>query len=147
MTLGVLIAAGVLAWQTSVPAQADPSATPDSGASEAVAAQSPDVIYQVIFQRGEDRLGSPTVVGQYGREVRVEIPNTMRVTMVTEEPGQDGRSYTTATMSLFQDNGWKFVKEMSMTSLLSSTPSFEHSVEGTSYRFVVMPRLIVPPAD
>ena len=55
MTLGVLIAAGVLAWQTNVPAQADPSDMRGGGSSKtSAAAQSPDVIYQVIFRRGEE---------------------------------------------------------------------------------------------
>ena len=71
----------------------------------------------------------------------------MRVTMVTEEPGQNGQSYTSAAMSLFQGDAWKPVKTISMNAVLSATPSFEYSVEGTPYRFVVMPRLIVPPAD
>lgn len=148
MTFGVLIAAGMLAWQTSVPAEADPSYRSSSGPLQTSAtARFPDITYQVIFLRGEEWLGSPTVLGQFGREVRVEIPNTMRVNMITHAPAQDGRAYTSATMSLFQDDAWKPVKTMSMNAILSATPSFEYSVDGTPYRFVVMPRLIVPPAD
>lgn len=147
MTLGVLIAAGMLAWQTSVPAEADPSYRIGGASETSATARSPDMIYQVIFLRGEEWLGSPTVLGQFGREVRVEIPNTMRVNMITDAPGQDGRAYTSATMLLFQDNAWKPMQTMSMNAILSATPSFEYSVDGTPYRFVVMPRLIVPPAD
>ncbi|CAN5163689.1 hypothetical protein BH09PSE1_BH09PSE1_20530 [soil metagenome] len=143
MTLAVLLAAGVLAWQTSVPAGRPDAADSAPALAEAVR---PDLIYQVYFKAGDEFLGSPAVVGQFGREVRVEIPNRMRVVMIAAAPGQDGRSYTTVKMSVFRDNAWQPAKELSMNAPLASTPSFEHSVEGTPYRFVIMPRLIVPAA-
>lgn len=147
MTFGVLIAAGVLAYQSSVLGQAEQSNTSDrSTASGPATPGTPDVIYQVFFSAGEELLGSPTVAGQFGREVRVEITNVMRATMFTGERDQDGKFYTSATMQVFRDNAWQPATEMSMKSDLAITPSFEHTVEGTPYRFVVMPRLIVPAA-
>lgn len=147
MILGVLIAAGILAYQSSVPSQAEPSNMSDNrNAPASPEPVRPDVIYQVLFKAGDEFLGSPTVLGQFGREVRVEIPNVMRVTMITGEPDQDGQCYTSARMAIFQDNAWQSAKEMSMKATPSGTPSFEYSVDGTPYRFVVMPRLIVPAA-
>ncbi len=147
MVFGVLIAAGVIAFQSSVPGQAEHSSMRDPGtAPESATSGPPDVVYQVLFSAGDELLASPTVVSQFGRWVRVEIPGLMRVTMLTGERDPDGKFYTSATMQLFQDNAWQPAKEMSMMSTLTSTSSFEYSVEGTPYRFVIMPRLIVPAA-
>ena len=147
MILGALIVAGVLAYQSSVTSQVEQSnATDHRSASVSATSVRPDVIYQVFFSASDELLGSPTVVGQFGREVRVEIPDVMRVTMFTGERDLDGKFYTSAKMQVFRDNAWQPAKEMSMKSSLAITPSFEHTVEGTPYRFVVMPRLIVPAA-
>lgn len=143
MSFGVLIAAGVLAFQSSVPSQAEQSNPNDrSLASESAASGPPDLVYQVLFSEDDELLASPTVASQFGRWVRVEVPDLMRVTLFTGERGQDGKFYTAATMQVFRDNAWQPAKELSMRSTLAITPSFEHSVEGTPYRFVIMPRLI-----
>jgi len=149
MIFGVLIAAGVLAYQSSVPGPAEQASTRDPGAAPEAAATSgpPDVVYQVLFSEDGEILAAPTVAGQFGRWVRVEIPDLMRVTLLTGEREQDGRFYTHATMQLFRDNAWQPPKEMSMKAALEFTPSFEYSVEGTPYRFVITPRLIVPAAE
>lgn len=148
MIFGVLVAASVLAYQSSVPGQAEQFNTSDQRtASESATSGSSDVTYQVLFSAGDELLASPTVVSQFGRWVRVEIPDLMRVTLLTGERDQDGKFYTSATMQVFHDNAWQPAKEMSMKSDLASTPSFEHTVEGTPYRFVILPRLIVPAAD
>ena len=139
MILAVLLTTSVLAYQ-SVPARTEASAP------QVAAASSPDVIYQVSFLKDGEQIASPTVVGQFGREVRVEIADTLRVVMMAEAPGADGRSRTSIRMSVFADGVWGAATEMSANFLLNSTPSFEHSVEGTPYRFVVRPRLIVPAA-
>lgn len=128
-------------------ADAEPPHMREDPLQQLVEARSPDVTYLVIFKRGDQVLGSPTVSGHFGREVQIEVANAMRVTLVAAEPDEDGQSLTSASMAIFQDNAWQPAKVMSMTATLSATPSFEYSVEGTSYRFVVMPRLIVPPAD
>ena len=146
MTLSILIAAGLLAWQSTVPGNAE-HASPNDGAVAAVASTQPDLIYQVIFIEGENYLGSPVVAGRFGQEVRAEIPDRMRVTMFTAAPGPDGKAYTWVKMQLRQDGVWGPVEEMSMLATLSETPSFQNTVEGTDYRFVVMPRLIVPAAS
>jgi beta-lactamase regulating signal transducer with metallopeptidase domain len=107
----------------------------------------PDVVFQVIFSKAGERLSTPTVVGQFGQEVRAEIAKTMRVEALVEKPDQNGESFTSAKMAIFQNGAWQPAKVISMTAKLSGTPSFEYSVDGTPYRFVVMPRLIVPAAN
>ena len=104
----------------------------------------PDVVFTVIFLKDGKYLASPTVLGEFGREVRVEVPNVMRAFVLATAPNQEGRSFTSAKMSIFQDNVWQPPKEMSMEAHLSMTPSFEYTVPDTPYRFVVMPRRIVP---
>lgn len=143
MILAVLIAAGLLAYQTS---QTESYRLGDGSSQASTASAPPDLIYQVTFLKNGEYLASPTVVGQFGREVRVEIPDTLRVVMIAEAPDQDGRSLTSIRMSVFADGVWGAFKEMSGNLILSATPSFEYSVEGTPYRFVVLPRLIVPAA-
>jgi hypothetical protein len=107
----------------------------------------PDVVYQVIFLKDGKPLASPTVLGEFGREVRVEVPGEMRVLISAQEPDEEGRSFTSAKMALYEDSDWETVKEMSMNAYLSMTPSFQHSVESTPYRFVIQPRRIVPAAN
>ncbi len=103
-----------------------------------------DVAYRVIFRDGDQVLGNSMVGGLFGQEVQIEVSNAMRVTMVAARPDRNGLSVTSARMAIFKDNAWQPAKEMSMVADLSATPSFEYSVEGTTYRFVVMPRLVVP---
>src|ERR1700744_1148659 len=107
----------------------------------------PDVTFQVIFLKDGKYLASPTVLGEFGREVRIEVPNAMRALVLAMAPDQEGQSFTSAKMSIFQDDAWQPAKEMEMRAYLSMTPSFEYSVEGTPFRFVVMPRMIVPAAS
>ena len=128
-------------------ARAEPSYIPENARQQLAEASHADVTYRVVFRKGDQVLGSPTVTGQFGREVQIEIANAMRVTVVAGEPDEEGQSLTSASMAIFKDNAWQPAKVMSMMATLSATPSFEYTVEGTSYRFVVMPRLIVPTAD
>jgi hypothetical protein len=106
----------------------------------------PDVVFTVIFKKDGKYLASPTVLGEFGRELCVEIPNVMRALVLAMAPDQEGRSFTSAKMAVFQENAWRPVKEMSMEAYLSMTPSFEYTVPEAPYRFVVMPRTIVPVA-
>ena len=107
----------------------------------------PDVVFTVVFKKDGNYLASPTVLGEFGREVCVEVPNVMRALVLAMAPDQEGRSFTSAKMAIFQDSAWQPPKEMSMEACLSMTPSFEYSVPDTSYRFVVMQRRIVPAAN
>jgi hypothetical protein len=107
----------------------------------------PEVVYTVVFKKGENCLASPAVLGQFGKEVLVEVPNEMRALVLALAPDPDGRYFTSAKMSIFQDGAWQPPKEMTMEAYLTKTPSFEYSVEGTPYRFVVMQRMIVPAAS
>ena len=128
-------------------AGAEPSHIRENPPQQLAEASHADVTYRVVFRKGDQVLGSPTVSGQFGREVQIEIANAMRLTVVAGEPNEEGQSLTSASMAIFKDNAWQPAKVMSMMATLSATPSFEYSVEGTPYRFVVMPRLIVPAAD
>lgn len=107
----------------------------------------PDLTFQMVFLRGNDYLGAPTVLGEFGQEVRIEVPGEMRAIVLAEPPDETGRSFTSSKMSICEGGEWKPAKEMSMRAVLTATPSFEYSVEGTPYRFVVMPRMIVPAAS
>jgi hypothetical protein len=104
----------------------------------------PDVVFTVVLKNDEKYLASPTVLAEFGQEVRVEIPNLMRAWVLAMAPDEEGRSFTSAKMSIFQDDAWQASKEMSMEAYLSMTPSFEYTVPDTPYRFVVMPRRVVP---
>jgi hypothetical protein len=104
----------------------------------------PDVVFTVMFRKDGQHLASPTVLGEFGQEVLVEVPNVMRACVLAMAPNHEGRSFTSAKMAIFQDNAWQPPKEMSMEAHLSMTPSFEYTVPESPYRFVVMPRRIVP---
>ena len=145
MSICVLLLAGLLAQQSVTHSTKPDERGPQISTSSMPAAE-PDVVYQVLFLRDGDYLASPTVAGQYGREVRVELPNAMRVVVSAEAPDNEGRSFATARMSLFTDGDWRDVRTMSMRAVLTATPSFEYSVDGTPYRFVVMMRKLVPAA-
>lgn len=105
-----------------------------------------DVVFTIIFKKDGDYLASPTILGEYGREVCVEIPGAMRAVVLARAPDRDGRSFTSAKMAIYQDGAWQPEQEMTMEAYLSLTPSFQYSVPDTAYRFGVMPRRIVPPA-
>lgn len=103
----------------------------------------PDVAYNILFLKDGKPLAARTVVGQFGREVRVEVADAMRVDVSAQAPDASARSLTSAKMAVFRDGAWQPAKVMTMSATLTMTPSFEYSVEGTPYRFVVMPRRIV----
>lgn len=111
------------------------------------AAGQPDVVYTTLFLKDGQLLARQNVVGQYGRTVRIEIPELMRVEVSAERPDANAQSFTTAKMALFKDGAWQAPKVMSMPATLTATPSFEYDVDGTPYRFVVMPRQLSPAAN
>jgi hypothetical protein len=74
----------------------------------------PDVVYTVIFLKDKQHLASPTVLGEFGQELRVEVPDEMRASVLARAPNQEGRSFTSAKMFLFRDGAWQQVKEMTM---------------------------------
>jgi hypothetical protein len=102
-----------------------------------------DVVFTVIFRKDGEFLAAPTVLGEFGRELCVEVPDVMRAQVLAMAPDKDGRSFTSAKMAIFRDNAWQPAKEMSMEAQLSMTPSFEYTVPDAPYRFVVMPRRII----
>lgn len=104
----------------------------------------PDVVFTVMFRKDGEFLAAPAVVGEFGCELCVEIPGVMRAQVLAMPPDQEGRSLTSAKIAIFRDNAWQPAKEMSMLTQLSMTPSFEYTVPDAPYRFVVMPRSIVP---
>jgi len=104
----------------------------------------PDVVFTVIFRSGGEFLAAPTVLGEFGRELCVEIPELMRAQVLAMSPNQQGRSFTSAKLAIYRDQAWQPAKEMSMEAQLSMTPSFEYTVPDAPYRFVVMPRRVIP---
>lgn len=102
-----------------------------------------DVAFTVIFRKDGEFLAAPTVLGEFGRELCVEVPDVMRAQVLAMAPDKDGRSFTSAKMAIFRDKAWQPAKEMSMEAQLSMTPSFEYTVPDTKYRFVVMPRRVI----
>ncbi|HEY4340599.1 MAG TPA: hypothetical protein VGM97_11710 [Steroidobacteraceae bacterium] len=103
----------------------------------------PEVVYQVFFIKDGAALATPTVISEFGRELCVEVADTMRVLVSAQAPEPDGRSLTYAKMSLYRDGKWQLEQEMSMRAYLAMSPSFEHSIESTPYRFVVKQRSVV----
>ena len=104
----------------------------------------PDVVFTVMFRKDGEFLAAPTVLGEFGRELSIEIPDVVRAQVLAMAPNQEGRSFTSAKMAIFRDNAWQPRKEMTMEAQLSMTPSFEYTVPDAPYRFVMMPRSIVP---
>jgi hypothetical protein len=124
--------------------QGDGSDTDRHGFKREIEAMRPDVVFTVIFRRDGELLAAPTVLGEFGHELCVEIPELMRAQMLAATPNQEGGSVTSAKMAIFLDNAWLPAKEMSMEAQLSMTPSFEYTVPDAPYRFVVMPRRVIP---
>jgi hypothetical protein len=71
----------------------------------------PAVVYQVFFLKDGAPLATPTVIGEFGRELCVELPGAMRVVVLAQAPQSDGRSLTTAKMSLYRDGNWQLEQE------------------------------------
>jgi hypothetical protein len=99
------------------------------------------VQFKVLLIRDGNVVSSPTVVGEFGKRVTVDLSQTMRVEAIAQAPEADGSSLTAVKLSLFENGVMGPAKEMSMRANLASTPSFEYSVPGTNARFVVVPRL------
>ena len=75
-----------------------------------IGAMRPDVVFTVIFRKDGEFLAAPTVLGEFGRELCVEIPELMRAQVMAMAPNQEGRSFTSAKMAVFQDNAWQPAK-------------------------------------
>jgi hypothetical protein len=107
----------------------------------------PDLTFQVIFSKDRVTLASPTVFAEFGQEVRVEAADEMRAVVMAQRPDGEGRSFVSAKLFTNSGGDWQVAREMSSSRMmLGGTPSFEGSVEGTPYRFVIMPRMVVPAA-
>ena len=104
------------------------------------------VMFKVVLLKDGSVVASPSVVGEFGREMIVELAQTMKVVAIASAPNSQGHSLTAVKLSLFEGGAMQPGKEMSMLADLSKTPSFEYSVPGTAYRFVVMPRQVTLPA-
>lgn len=103
------------------------------------------VMFKVVLLNGGKVVASPSVVGEFGREVTVELAQTMKVVAVASTPNTEGHSLTAVKISLFEGGAMQPAKEMSLLADLSRNPSLEYSVPGTSYRFVVTPRQVKLP--
>lgn len=105
------------------------------------------VMYKVVLLKDGKAVASPSVVGEFGREVTVELAHTMKVIAVFSAPDNEGHSLTALKLSIFESGAMQPEKEMSMLADLSKSPSFEYSVPGTTYHFIVAPRLVKLPRD
>ena len=111
----------------------------------AVASADQGVMFKIVLLNDGKVVASPSVVGEFGREVTVNLAQIMKVVAVASTPNSEGHSLTAVQLSLFEGGAMQPGKEMSMLADLSKTPSFEYSVPGTTYRFVVMPRQVALP--
>ena len=103
------------------------------------------VMFNVVLLKDGKIVASPGVVGEFGKEVTVEITQTFKVVGLASVPDAEGHSLTAVRLSLFENGAMQPLKEMSMLADLTKTPSFEYSVPGTTYRFVVRPRQVKLP--
>ena len=62
----------------------------------------PDVVFTVIFRKDGEFLAAPTVLGEFGRELRVEVPELMRAQVLAMAPDLEGCSFTSAKMAIFR---------------------------------------------
>ena len=102
-----------------------------------------DVVFNIVLLNEEHVIASPAIVSQFGQQVDIEHDGVLRVSALADAPDADGYSFTRVTMSVFDGTNWLPAEEMSMTAYLSKTPSFQYSVPGTPFRFVIMPRRVV----
>jgi hypothetical protein len=70
------------------------SASDRHGFMKGIGAMRPDVVFTVIFRKDGEFLAAPTVLGEFGRELCVEIPELMRAQVMAMAPNQEGRSFT-----------------------------------------------------
>jgi hypothetical protein len=89
----------------------DSSDTVRHGFKREIEAMRPDVVFTVIFRRDGEFLAAPTVLGEFGRELCVEIPELMRSQVLAMAPNQEGRSFTSAKMAIFLDDAWQPAKK------------------------------------
>lgn len=99
------------------------------------------VSFDVVLLNDGKVVASPRVVTAFGQETTIELPRLMKVAAVAAAPNSEGRALTSVKMSVYQDGAMGPEQSMSMLADLTKTPSFEYSVPGTTYRFVVMPRM------
>ena len=111
----------------------------------AVVSAEQGVMFKVVLLNDGKVVASPSVVGEFGREVTVDLAQVMKVVAVASKPDSEGQSLAAVKLSLFEGGAMRPGKEMSMLADLSKSPSFEYSVPGTRYRFVVSPRQIALP--
>ena len=114
-------------------------------AVSAAAAEQDRVLFQVVLLRDGKIVSSPTVLAEFGKPVRIDLSQTMKVEAVAQAPEIDGASLTSVKLSLFEKGKMGPAKAMAMRANLSKSPAFEYSVPGTNARFVVMPRLVKLP--
>ena len=111
----------------------------------AVVSADQGVMFKVVLLNAGKVVASPSVVGEFGREVTVDLAQVMKVVAVASKPDSEGQSLAAVKLSLFERGAMQPGKEMSMLADLSKAPSFEYSVPGTRYRFVVQPRQVALP--
>jgi hypothetical protein len=115
------------------------------GLSTMASAAQDGVMFEIQLLNDGKVVASPSIVAEFGREVTVELPQTMKVVAVASAPNSEGHSMTAVKLSLFTSGAMQPEKESSMLADLSKAPSFEYSIPGTAYRFIVMSRKVKLP--
>jgi DNA-binding CsgD family transcriptional regulator len=142
---GSLTAAALLGYVSSEPVVQKASGASPGRYVDAVG--SPDLMVQVVLWRAGDVADVAVVAGAYGEDVWIELAELGRVRVHAARPDAEGRSVIHARAALLKGEDWLIVRDMEMRADLARLPSFETSIEGTPYRFVIMPRRIMPPAS
>jgi hypothetical protein len=140
-----LTAAALLGYVSSEPVVQKASGASPGRYVDAVG--SPDLMVQVVLWRAGDVADVAVVAGAYGEDVWIELAELGRVRVHAARPDAEGRSVIHARAALLKGEDWLIVRDMEMRADLARLPSFETSIEGTPYRFVIMPRRIMPPAS
>ncbi len=108
---------------------------------DAAATDRNGVWFQVVLTRDGKVVSSPRFVGEFGKTAGVEVGRTMKVDAVASAPDQDGNSFTSLKLQLFENGEMRPAKEVSMLADLSKAPSIEYAVPGTNARITFRPRL------
>ena len=142
---GILTAAALLGYVSSEPVLQTASGASPGRYVESV--HSPDLMVQVVLWRAGDVADIVVVAGAYDEDVWIELADVGRVRVHAARPDAEGRSFIRARAALREGEDWLIVRDMEMRADLARLPSFETSIDGTPYRFVIMPRRVAPPTS
>jgi hypothetical protein len=103
------------------------------------------VAFRITLRENAFAVAKTTLTGEFGKELTVEVRQLMKVVAIASLPNSEGQSLITAKLSVFYNGAMQPPNEMSMLADLSKSPSFNYSVPGTGYNFIVTPRSATVP--